>query len=238
MDEATLVGLTVTAGSIGFVHTLSGPDHYVPFVAMSRVGRWSYLKTMIITLACGVGHVLSSIILGAIGITLGLAIGGLEWFESVRGSLAGWLLLGFGLAYLAWGIKHALRNKPHTHVHAHGDGVAHSHTHAHTGEHAHPHAEDQRVGAMTPWVLFTIFVFGPCEPLIPMLMFPAAELSVAGVALVAVVFSVCTLATMLAMVTAGYYGLSRLSFASLSRYGHAIAGFALASCGAAIKFGL
>ncbi|HOD34406.1 MAG TPA: hypothetical protein PLR20_01590 [Syntrophales bacterium] len=27
----------------------------------------------------------------------------------------------------------------------------------------------------TPWVLFTIFVLGPSEPLIPVLMFPAAR---------------------------------------------------------------
>ena len=34
----------------------------------------------------------------------------------------------------------------------------------HHGEHMHPHL----VGAsLTPWALFVIFVFGPCEPLIP-----------------------------------------------------------------------
>ena len=39
-------------------------------------------------------------------------------------------------------------------------------------------------------ILFTIFVFGPCEPLIPILMYPAAKSSVAGMLLVAGVFSV------------------------------------------------
>ena len=238
LHESTLLGLTGLAGFIGFFHTLTGPDHYVPFVAMSRVGRWSYAKTMVVTLACGLGHVLSSVVLGVIGVGLGLAVGGLEWFEGVRGTVAGWLLLGFGLAYLAWGIKQAIRNQPHTHVHAHGDGTAHTHTHRHVGDHAHPHGADDRVGGMTPWILFTIFVFGPCEPLIPVLMFPAAQLSLPGVVLVAVVFAVCTIATMVAMVTAGYFGLSKLSFWRLSRYGHAVAGLAMASCGAAIQFGL
>ena len=94
----------------------------------------------------------------------------------MRGNLAGWLLLGFGLAYLAWGVKRALRNQPHTHAHAHADGIVHDHAHAHSDEHAHPHTDEARAASMTPWILFTIFVFGPCEPLIPLLMFPAAKL--------------------------------------------------------------
>ena len=38
--------LAATAAMIGVVHTLTGPDHYVPFVAMSRVGGWSLLRTL------------------------------------------------------------------------------------------------------------------------------------------------------------------------------------------------
>jgi hypothetical protein len=33
--------LILTAASIGFVHTLLGPDHYLPFVAMSAARRWA-----------------------------------------------------------------------------------------------------------------------------------------------------------------------------------------------------
>jgi hypothetical protein len=91
---------------------------------------------------------------------------------------------------------------------------------------------------MTPWVLFTIFVFGPCEPLIPILMFPAAKLSLWGIALVTLVFGVCTLATMTALVVAGCLGLSRLALAGWGRYSHALAGLAIAACGAAIRLGL
>jgi hypothetical protein len=204
---------------------------------MSRVGGWSLPKTVVITVACGVGHVLSSVFLGALGIAVGLAVGSLEWFEGVRGNLAGWLLLGFGLAYLAWGIKRAVRNQPHVHLHAHGNGSLHAHRHTHLGDHAHPHTEDRRAGAMTPWILFTIFVFGPCEPLIPVLMFPAAKLSLWGVVLVAGVFAACTIATMVAVVSVAYLGLVRISLPGLARYSHALAGLALAVCGAAIQFG-
>ncbi len=247
MDDTTLTVLLATAAFVGFFHTITGPDHYVPFLAMARIGRWSLGKTIAITLACGVGHVFGSVVIGVVGIGAGLAVGGLEVFEGIRGQLAGWLLLGFGLAYLAWGIRRAIRNQPHTHDHSHVDGTFHSHTHAHTDAHAHPHGQrgslryhtaDERAGSMTPWVLFTIFVFGPCEPLIPILMYPAAKLSLWGVVLVTLVFAVCTLATMTTVVVLGHLGLTRLSLAGLDRYAHAVAGFAIAACGAAIQFGL
>ena len=90
-----LVTLNLAAASIAFVHTLLGPDHYLPFVAMSRTGGWSLRKTILITLACGVGHVLSSVVLGFVGIAFGMAVLKLERFEQVRGDLAGWLLLAF-----------------------------------------------------------------------------------------------------------------------------------------------
>jgi ABC-type nickel/cobalt efflux system permease component RcnA len=177
--------------------------------------------------------------IGAIGIATGLAVAGLEAFEGVRGQVAGWLLLGFGLAYFVWGVRRAIRNRPHTHVHSHADGAIHSHVHGHAGEHAHVHADDdESATSMTPWVLFTIFVLGPCEPLIPILMFPAAKMSLWGVLTVTLIFCVCTLATMTAVVLAGYVGASKLPLPGLARYSHALAGFAIATCGAAIQLGL
>ena len=76
---------------------------------------------------------------------------------------------------------------PAIHGHAHLDGHAHEHEHVHTHAHTHVHAAEA-AGNMTPWVLFTIFVFGPCEPLIPLVMYPAAKGDSAGVALVAGAF--------------------------------------------------
>ena len=223
-------------------HTLAGPDHYVPFLAMSRVGGWSYARTMWIVALCGVGHVLSSVLLGGLGLLLGWAVGGLEWVEGMRGEVAGWLLVGFGLAYLAWGIRRSIRNRPHAHVHVHGDGHAHVHDHGHHGDHAHVHHANARdaaqVRAMTPWVLFVIFVFGPCEVLIPLLMYPAAAHGVGAALWIAVVFSICTIATMVAVISLGYFGLRLVRLPWLERHAHAMAGLALVACGLAIKFGL
>src|SRR3990170_4378716 len=134
-----VVMLYFAAASVAVLHTLLGPDHYLPFVAMSRAGGWSLRKTVFITLACGIGHVLSSAVLGLVGIAFGVAVLKLEHFEQVRGDLAGWLLLAFGLVYFLWGVRRAIRNQPHTHFHAHADGMIHAHEHTHHTEHLHVH---------------------------------------------------------------------------------------------------
>ncbi len=235
-----LLTLCLTAAGVGLVHTLLGPDHYLPFIAMARVGGWSRRKTLAVTILCGIGHVGSSVVLGVFGIALGVAVFRLENIEAVRGDLAAWLLLGFGLAYTAWGLRRAYRNRPHTHLHVHADGTVHAHQHDHRGEHVHVHdqTEDAPAARLTPWVLFTIFVFGPCEPLIPLLMYPAAGHSLLGVGLVTLVFGLATIATMTAIVVAALAGAARLSGGRLERYGHAAAGLMLTACGAAVLAGL
>jgi len=231
-NQVTL--LLVSAASIGFFHTLLGPDHYLPFIMMGRARNWSRPKTFWITAACGVGHVGSSVVLGTIGIALGIGIMKLQVFESFRGNLAAWVLIAFGLVYFVWGLRRAIRNKPHEHKHLHLGGLEHAHTHVHTDDHTHVH--DSQPANITPWVLFTIFVLGPCEPLIPLLMYPAAKTSITGVIMVAVVFSIATIGTMLSIVLLSSYGISLLPMAKVERYTHAIAGATILACGAAIQF--
>ncbi len=238
MEPTTLTYLLGLAGTTGVIHTLMGPDHYVPFIAMARARHWSLPRTLALTLACGVGHVLGSLVLGAVGIAVGMAVGGLDAFESARSHIAAWLMLGFGLAYTVWGVQRAIRNKPHRHLHVHADGTVHDHTHTHVDDHAHVHTADDKPASITPWVLFTLFVFGACEPLIPQLMYPAAQGSWWALVLVVGVFAVGTLSTMTLCVAVGYLGLARLSLEPLERYAHAAAGLAVTTCGLAIMLGL
>ncbi len=70
--------LSATAASIGFLHTLFGPDHYVPFIFMAKARKWSIYKTSWVTVACGIGHVGSSIVLGIIGVAFGIAVSKLQ----------------------------------------------------------------------------------------------------------------------------------------------------------------
>ena len=232
IDEANI--LLLTAASIAFVHTILGPDHYLVFVAMGKARDWSLAKTLRVTTFCGFGHVMSSVLIGAIGIFLGAELTKLVAIESGRGSLAGWALLAFGLVYMAWGIKKIGRGHRHTHAHSHGD-VVHSHEHDHTHQHAHPH-DEHKSSSITPWAMFIIFVLGPCEALIPLFMYPAAQQSGALVMSVALVFGSVTILTMLGAVTLAMLGLERLRFRGLERYSHAIAGASIVACGSAINF--
>jgi sulfite exporter TauE/SafE len=220
--------LSLTAASIGVVHTLIGPDHSIPFVAMSRAGNWSARKTLWVTAGCGLGHVAGSVLIGLLGLAFGVVAMKLEAFESWRGDTAAWMLIAFGLAYLTWGIMQAVRKMPEAHVHVHVHGVG---------------AGDAASGAATasvwtPWLLFLVFVFGPCEPLIPLLMYPAAKASPWAVAAVVVAFTLATVATMTLTVMVMRFGMSFLHLPQLIRFSHAFAGLAILVCGMLVTFGL
>ncbi|HUW92395.1 MAG TPA: sulfite exporter TauE/SafE family protein, partial [Bacteroidales bacterium] len=221
MEGSTLL-LAGTAVTIGLVHTLVGPDHYLPFIVMGEARKWTTRKTMFITFFCGVGHVFSSIVLGFIGIAAGISLSRLEFFESFRGNIAAWLLIAFGLVYMLISIRSLYRKKKHAHEHNHPDGIMHIHEHNHYHSHSHVHLGERK--NLTPWILFLVFVLGPCEPLIPLVMYPAASNSISGVILVSILFSVATIGTMMAVVLAFRLGLSHINLKPLERYVNVIAG--------------
>lgn len=218
--DAGLPYLLLTAALVGFFHTLTGPDHYLPFVMIARARKWSPMKTFWIALSCGIGHVGSSILLGVIGIFAGIGVESLNVVEASRGEIAAWIIIVFGLGYMIWGLIHARK-------HLHGD----SHHHGLTDDKA-----NSKKANVTPWILFLIFVFGPCEPLIPLFIYPAAQQSMAGVVLVSVVFTVTTLITMLTIIMLSLKGLNTIKLGFAERYTHAIAGATICLCGLAIVF--
>jgi len=197
---------------IGFLHTLAGPDHYLPFVAMSKTGGWSTAKTMYIVIAGGLLHVFSSVLIGFIGIAAGIAVSKITLIEGFRGDIAAWLLLLFGAVYTLWAVFHLYRHQSHS----------------------HPVVTPK--ARMTYWVLFTIFVFGPCEPLIPLLMYPAAKHSYGAVALISLVFAMVTISTMTAITFFLLKGMQWIQLPFLEKYQHLIAGLTLCLCGAGILF--
>ena len=252
--QTSLYALAVAAGTTGVLHTAAGPDHYLPFVVLAKANRWRWWKLLAVTLLCGAGHVLSSVVIGL------LAVGGLasvshlssaagapaanvqdlidrhadprlDALQEHRGTLAGYLLLGFGMAYFLWGLRRSRTGQRHAHVHAHTNGSLHSHEHEHQRAHAHVHPAPNR---NLFWSLFIIFVLGPCELLIPMVMAGYSLGKIPGVLLVSTTFSLATIATMLCIVTVIFAGLAQLRTAWLERHAHALGGAVIASCAAAM----
>ncbi len=221
MSETSLVILIWTAVSIGFIHTVIGPDHYLPFIVISKARNWPVTKTLLITIGCGIGHVFSSVIIGVIGIAAGAALGSLTAIEQTRGDIASDALIAFGLIYGIWGLWRA--GKGHGHKHLPGGG----------------HLDETSARSVTFWALFIVFVLGPCEPLIPLVMFPAVEHNWHGVMLVSLSFGLVTIATMTTIVFLAVRGLAVLRMAFLDRYIHALAGGIIAVSGISIRlFGL
>jgi nickel/cobalt exporter len=233
MDNSIAL-LSVTAVSLGFIHTILGPDHYLPFIVLSEAKKWTTRKTMFITFLCGLGHVLSSVVLGLVGIAVGISVSKLVSVESFRGNIAAWLFIAFGLVYMIISIRNLYRKKKHTHSHYHIGGDKHVHEHAHIETHSHVHEKD--VVKTTPWILFLIFIFGPCEPLIPIIMYPAAENNIPGAVAVSLLFSVVTIATMMGIVLAFKLGFSKINLKPVEKYSNVIAGAMILFSGIAIQF--
>jgi nickel/cobalt exporter len=224
--------LLLAALGVGVVHTVLGPDHYLPFIMLSKARGWTRLRTFVVTTACGVGHVASSVVLGGLGIAFGITVGRLETMESGRGNLAAWAIVAFGVAYALWGVRHALRSKAGLEAHVHGHDV-HIHSHG-LSPHRHEH---RKVGADTTfWTLFVIFVLGPCEPLIPLFALPASQGRWTEAALTAVVFGTATLVSMVAITMAGLEGLKIIKLGPLERWAHAMAGVIIAAAGLSVIY--
>ncbi len=241
LQSGSVLLLAWTAFALGFLHTVLGPDHYVPFVAMAASEGWSRAKTMVVTAVCGLGHVVGSVAIAVVLIVLGTALEGWEGhglahLHELRGDVAAWALMGVGAAYGLWGVRRALRGKAHTHSHAHADGEVHEHEHTHDHEDGHLHVHGRTIARLTPWVLFTIFVFGPCESLIPLSLASWALAGLGAFLLVALAFTVSTVATILVLVLLLQGGVQLLPLKTMERWTHALAGISLVACGFAIRF--
>ena len=212
--------LISTAALIAFIHTIIGPDHYLVFVALGKARDWSTLKTLKYTTICGVGHILSSVIIGFIGIFFGIELVKLVNLEESRGLLSGWMLLFFGLIYFFWGLR-KIR------IHKNKKNVSDKHNYINS---------QKKAFNITPWALFIVFVLGPCEALIPLFMYPAIEADMMLVFQVALVFGIVTLVTMLLSVFLLIKGLNIFKFNSFEKYSHVIAGTSIMLCAIVINF--
>ncbi|MEE9225045.1 MAG: hypothetical protein V3U68_02480 [Bacteroidota bacterium] len=204
---SVLLGATI---SIAFVHALA-PDHWLPFVMLAKARNWSGRKVATVSFVAGLAHVGSSIVLGAVGIALGLWATMTD-LESARAKLGVFLLIGFGITYAIWGLRHAKRSDHH-----------------HLGK----ALTDKK--NVTLWTIFSVFILGPCEPLIP-LMFLATSENWFGIVAVTVAFTVVTIVMMVGQALIGHAGIQRVNHSKTERYSHALAGVVIALTGVFLLF--
>ena len=222
--------LLATAATIACLHTLAGPDHYIPFIALSKSRSWTLQKTLLWTTLCGTGHVLSSVLLGLIGAAIGYSMNWIGWIESFRGDIAGWMIIGFGVVYTLYGLYFMRKNRLHKHFETTGEQVfvfEHRDNETMVPHERHP---------VTPWVMFLIFVLGPCEPMIPLLFYPAAQDDPINMGILVLIYTLITLLVMTAMVLLGYFGIDLIRINNLEKKLPVLSGLAILICGIGMVF--
>lgn len=218
-ENATLSAIWVAALLTAVLHTIMGPDHYLPFVAIGKSRHFSLKKTLFWTFVCGIGHIASALLIALVFIYFShwLSAEEFSWIEDNRGNIAAYALIGLGAAYLLWAIRHRLQHKSNS-------------------SHHHLPLPDEKK-SISVWILFIIFVLGPCEALLPILT-ASSVLGTSAVISNTIIFSVATIATMMLAVTCCLLGINALRFNRLENYAHEIAGGTIMACGIAIICGL
>lgn len=212
MEDGIFWALAGTAAVVGGLHSLA-PDHWVPFMAVGRAREWTAARTAQVTFLCGFAHVTVSVLLGLLALRLGQGV--LEAFGTRLESVAGILLIGFGLAYGLWGLRRALAGRLHGHAHSHFD-------------HVHDPAKATVAG------LVLLFSIDPCVRLIPIIL-AAAPLGWPRLLALIALYEIATIGTMVAIVLVARSGAFKaLQAPWLDRYGDALAGGLIVVTGLAV----
>lgn len=234
-DFVILLG---AAATIGVTHTAVGLDHTLPFILLGRARAWSLPKTLGITAVCGFGHVMSSVVVGLLGVTLAVGVSSLQWFEDVRGEWVAWALVAFGSLYALLSLSRLGRTS-HRHLHVHADGTVHRHHHGH-GEGLPAPEQHHPADAPEPSPLkqgnlfaslFVVFLLGPCEALLPLMTAPGLQSEPLASLGIALVFGGATLGTMLALVSVGWFGMRAPWLGRVEPHLNWISGAAIAGSG-------
>lgn len=85
-------------------------------------------------------------------------------------------------------------------------------------------------------LLFAIFILGPCEPLIPLMLYPGVSHHPAMLWVVIGTFGIATVTTMVGLVSSLTFGLNLLPLKIKPSHGYAITATVFLFCGLGIKF--
>ncbi len=228
VSDASLGVWVVVAGSaaVGAIHALL-PDHWIPFVLLSKARRWDLGRSLAAVVAGGVAHLGSTAALGFL-----LAFLGAEAIRRVgpAAEFAGAAILAvFGLMLALRGMRSARAGEGHSH------SGEHSHDHPGTrppvrdDSPAHPHSypHDRRRHAGRGHLLEgAVLGVRPCAEAIPIFLAAAAYGLTSSVLAVAA-WVLATLGTTVIVVWFSLLGLRSFKPDFLERYGELAAGLVI-----------
>ncbi len=220
---STAIVLFLSSCATATIHALI-PDHWLPFVLLSRAQSWSDRRLAALVVLAGSLHAAVSGAAAAVAIVLGTvsARGLLERTGWSLESLAGLLLVVFGLGYGIWAhLREARAHRPQSGPPSGNAGHVHVHGHL---------LERWFHGALSGGALVAIIGISPCALLVPVLLAASAEgpgtLFAAGLG-----FAVCTILTMLTVALCATRGMRRIDLPFFARYGDLASGLLIAAIG-------
>ena len=106
------IALILAVLAVGVLHTIV-PDHWAPIVVLARARGWSTLRVARAAALAGLGHVTTTLILGAIVWIGGAALAKHYAHYVSLGSAIALIALGLWIAYAGW--KEAREHDHHSH---------------------------------------------------------------------------------------------------------------------------
>ena len=204
-DIATFFPFLITGLIVSTIHAAL-PTHWLPFVLAARSQKWTYSKTISILLIAGIGHILTTSLIGA----------ALVWFGlKISDSLQSLLVLAASISLFLFGLYYIVQSRR-------------GHTHAHCS-HNHPHTHDYKENSKDGWAilsLLALLTFSPCESFVPVYV-SAWSLGWFGFFALTVVLAIGTLVAMILFTSLAYFGFRQINLNWLERREKLIIGIVL-----------
>ena len=202
--------LLVAVALIGILHTLA-PDHWAPIAVLARQQKWTRRQTAWTAAGAGLGHTLSTLLIGAIAWFVGIAVA--ARYGHYVNIASGVALIAFG----SWIAISALREAREPEAELESEVAA----------------EAKKIATRTSIML--VVGSSPSVEALPT-FFAAAKYGVSAELALAVVFAATTIGTYVVTCVLSAAGLERLRIGPLERYGEVISGTVVALVGAVFLF--
>ncbi len=217
MNPAVLPTIAATGFAVAFLHAAL-PTHWLAFVLVGRSRGWSRVKTILVTLSAGLGHVTVTSLLG-----VAIAWFGFQIDERV-GRLFPWVSGAFLVLVGAYYIRRQVQGRGVCHHHAAGGSHQPSDECGHEDDHSHWDEElkDSRLlsSGTGDWTaisgLFLMLTFSPCEGFLPIYL-SAVRFGWRGFAWLTLILAVAALAGMTLFTWLTLRGLDRIRIQPLER---------------------
>lgn len=205
MSMTSLLPFILTGLTVSILHA-SIPTHWLPFVLAGRAQKWSYKRTLSVLFVAGMGHVLTTSLIGAGVVWFGLHLH--ERFEHSLVIVASLIVFSFGL----YNVVQYFRGYRHSHC-----------------DHHHPHEHDYSKNAKDGWAILSLLLLltlSPCHAFIPIYI-SAWSTGWTGFYILTLTLGLGTLLSMMVFTTLAYLGMRQLRLQWLEEHEKLIAGVLL-----------